>query len=340
MRKLLRGAIRLSLTLTMSLAPVASVRAEDAAATLAERFSTVRALVVSRGDCVVFEYYRKGISPETRSPVHSIAKSVLSILIGVAIDKGRLRLDEKLGEALPESLEGRADPGMREITIRDLLTMTGGFDGTPGSVDVPETEMWRWMLEGRLRYPPGSHFEYNGKGPNLLSVALSRAIHQKGDRFARENLFRPLGIENYVWDSDAEGHLIGDTDLFLTARDMAKIGLLYLQQGLWNGASIVSGEYVADSTMRHNDGGPPVRADYGYLWWVGRTRAQLDTYFAAGSGSQLIAVVPSRNLVVALAADSIPGGSRAFLDDFVAPFEAALPASAPCVVRLRPDRAP
>lgn len=98
---------------------------------LSRQYPNLRALVIARGACVVFEYYRRGLGPESRSPVYSVTKSVLSILIGVAIDKGYLRLDEKLSEILPETSDPAVDPAMREVTIRDLLTMTGGFDRSP-----------------------------------------------------------------------------------------------------------------------------------------------------------------------------------------------------------------
>ena len=162
---------------------------------------------------------------------------------------------------------------------------------------------------------------------------LRRAIARRaasGEAFAKRYLFGPLRIQNYTWVSDGEGHLIGDTNLFLTARDMAKIGLLYLRHGRWNGAQIVSNDYVRDSTLAHNDGGPPVGAAFGYLWWVGRTPSQLPAFFAAGMKSQDIYVAPDRGLVVALAADAIPGGAKAFIDDVVFPEAAATPKSAPC----------
>lgn len=189
-------------------------------------------------------------------------------------------------------------------------------------------------MQGRLQDAPGSRFHYDGKGPNLLSVALSRAARQGGEAFARRYLFDPLRIQNFVWVSDAGGHLIGDTDLFLTARDMAKIGLLYLQRGRWNGAQLISSDYVLNSTRAHNDGGPPIGAAYGYLWWIGRTPSQLPAFFAAGIKSQQILVAPGRGLVVALAADAIPEGAKAFIDDVVLPGEAAIPPSAPCLETL------
>ncbi len=313
-------------------------------AILKENYPSVRAVVVARGACVVFEYYRKGIGAGTRSPVHSVTKSVLSILVGIAIDKGYLRLDQKLSEFLPEASEGTVDPLVREIEVRDLLTMTAGFDpagagGYASKVSVPTPESWRWMLNRPMKYPPGSHFNYDTAEHNLMSIVLTRAIGQDASRFARLNLFDPLQIDDYNWITDADGYLIGATSLFLTARDMAKIGVLYLQHGRWGDKQIVSNAFVLDSTTMHNEGGPPTNAAYGYFWWVKKTKTDLDAFFAAGSGSQLIYVVPALDLVVAVAAESIPGGSVGFVNDVVLPAEANSPRSAPCVARFGQGRA-
>jgi CubicO group peptidase (beta-lactamase class C family) len=313
-------------------------------AILKRKYPSVRAVVVARGACVVFEYYRQGIGVATRSPVHSITKSVLSVLIGIAIDKGYLRLDQKLSELLPEASEANIDPLVREIEVRDLLTMTAGFDPAAAGDYAPEIsvttpESWRWMLNRPMKYPPGSHFNYDTGEHNLASVVLTRAIKQDAGSFARRSLFEPLHIDNYNWTTDADGYLIGATSLSMTARDMAKIGALYLQHGRWGDRQIVSNAYVLDSTAKHSEGGPPSNAAYGYFWWRSKTRMDLDTFFAAGSGSQLIYVVPKLDLVVALAAESIPGGSVGFVNDIVLPAETNLPASAPCIVRFAQGRA-
>jgi CubicO group peptidase (beta-lactamase class C family) len=303
---------------------------------LDRKYPSLRALVVARGNCVVSEYYRQDITPATRSPIYSVTKSLLSILVGIALDAGYLRLDESLGEIFPEAAGSSVDPRVRDVTVRDLLTMTAGFDVERHAVSAVQVgALWRWMLERPMSYAPGAHFEYDDVSVNLLSVVLSKAIREDATRFAQQSLFEPLDIKDVAWVSDAEGHLIGDSGLHLTAREMAKIGLLYLQKGHWRGKPVVSESYVLDSTLRHNDGGPPVNAAYGYLWWVGPATDPLRAFFAAGHNSQLILVVPDRNLVVAVAADGLPGGSRRFVEEAVLPNEAAIPVSAPCIERLQ-----
>jgi CubicO group peptidase (beta-lactamase class C family) len=310
------------------------------AARLRDAYPSVRALVVARGACVVFEYYRKGMTAGTRSPVYSVTKSVLSILVGIAIDKGYLRLDEKLSELVPEASEAHVDPLAREITARDLLTMTAGFAPKPADAKVgdPTSRMWRRLVDRAMRDAPGSRFAYDTYDQNLLSVMLSRAIKEDARRFARRNLFDPLRIENASWSVDSEGYLIGATSLFLTARDMAKIGVLYLEMGRWGDKQIVSSAFVSASTTKQSEGGPPGDAAYGYFWWIGRTKTGDDAFFAYGQNDQLVYVVPKRDLVVALAADSVPGGGVSLVNDVVLPAAADLPASAPCVTRLTQGR--
>ncbi|MBS0529144.1 MAG: serine hydrolase [Proteobacteria bacterium] len=306
---------------------------------LAGYYPSVRALVLARGNCVAFEYYRKNIGAETQSPVHSVTKSVLSILVGIAIDEGYLRLDEKLSEVFPEEFDENVDPLTREITVRDLLTKTEGFaeagqgDFKIGAGAGGRPQIWRWMLNRKVKYPQGTHFRYDGVGSDLLSVVLSHVTRQSAATFAKDKLFDPLHIVNYTWYQDTEGYLHGETGLHMTARDMAKIGILFLQHGRWERAQIVSEAYVSDATVRHNDGGPPVRTAYGYQWWVNDTRNDRAAFFAAGHNSQLIYVVPKQDLVIAVAADSIPGGSQKFINDVVLPAAEGLSGPASCIVR-------
>jgi CubicO group peptidase (beta-lactamase class C family) len=289
---------------------------------LAERYPGVDSLVLARHGCVELEYYRTGQTAESRSSVLSVTKSVLSILIGIAIDQGYLRLDERLSEVLPEALDPIVDLRVRDITIRDLLTMTSGYSTAPFGTrpTSPPRETWGWTLNRAVEYAPGTRFNYDDDSVNLLAVVLARAIRQNERFFAEQNLFRPLGITSFDWDADSEGYLYGAVGLSLTAKDMVKLGQLYLQRGRWGDKQLVSSNYVLDSTAKHNDGGPPVRAGaYGYLWWLKQTETGLDAFFASGSGGQLIYIVPKLDLVVALVSSGISGGSVTFANKVVLP---------------------
>jgi CubicO group peptidase (beta-lactamase class C family) len=262
-------------------------------------------------------------------------EDVLSILVGIAIDKGLLRLDQKLPELVAEATEWTIDPRATDIALRDLLTMSSGF-APDETVEVPS--VWNssvWMIRRTVKHPPGTHFYYDNQGTNLIAIILRRAVGGNIAEFAKNELFAPLQIDRYYWPVDRDGNLPGYSGLLLTGRDMAKIGLLYLQQGRWRERQVVSEAYVLDSTHKHSDGGEPANAGYGYLWWTKPIRDGSPAYFAAGWQSQLILNLPDRNLVMALAsASSLPGGVAKFVNEVVLPAEAALPAGAACVGRL------
>jgi CubicO group peptidase (beta-lactamase class C family) len=303
--------------------------------TIAAQYPSIRSLVLSRGNCILHEYYARNSAPDEPWQIYSVTKSVLSILVGIAVDKGLLRLDQKLPELITEAREGTIDPRAADITLRHLLTMSSGF--APHEV-VTRPGVWNsgaWMTGRSVTYPPGTHFEYDDEGTNLIAIILRRAVGGNIAAFAKNELFAPLQIDRYEWAVDMDGNLPGFSGLRLTGRDMAKIGLLYLQRGRWRERQVVSDAWVLDSTRKHNDGGEPANASYGYLWWTRTTRDGLLAYFAAGYQSQLILNFPDRNLVIALSSGStLPGGAAKFINDFVLPAEAPLPAGAACVGRL------
>ncbi|MHC2336131.1 serine hydrolase domain-containing protein [Bradyrhizobium sp. USDA 4454] len=340
----LMAAIGISLFIAASF-PARPTMAQQATASTAEtlaklsaatagRYPPVRALVLTRGNCILHEYYAN-ISSDVLWPVHSVTKSVLSILVGIAIDKGLLRLDQKLPELVAEATEGSIDPRAADITLRDLLTMSSGFARHEMVVAPGFSNPGVWMIRRSVEHPPGTHFYYDDQGTNLIAIILQRAVGGNIAAFAKNELFAPLHIERYYWPVDSDGNLSGYSGLLLTGRDMAKIGLLYLQRGRWRERQVVSEAYVLDSTRKHNDGGEPANAGYGYLWWTKPIRDGWLVYFAAGFQSQLILNIPDRNLVVTLAsAASLPGGAAKFINEIVLPAEAALPAGAACVGRL------
>ena len=296
-------------------------RQAELSKTIRENYQSIRAVVVLRGDLPVFEYYRHGTGPNDLLPVRSVTKSVMSILVGVALGQAAFNsLDQHLGDLLPEALEPGVDPRVREITIRHLLTMSSGFN--PASIGAlpPSARLWAWSLHRPMLDAPGRQFSYDNEASHLLSIFLTRAIKQDPRRFAQQHLFGPLGIENYAWQLDDEGNLQGASGLSLTARDMAKIGSLYLRGGRWNGMQLVPEAYVTEATREHNHGGPPVHAaDYGYLWWITRPPGETAAYFAAGIKGQLIYIVPAHDLVTVIAGDASGAGGRRLINQAILP---------------------
>src|SRR5262249_19613641 len=160
-------------------------------ATIAGQYPSAKALVLARGNCILHEYYANN-SPDEQWPMHSVTKSVLSILVGIAIDKGLLRLDQKLPELVTEATEGTIDPRAADITLRDLLMMSSGFDP---QVTVAVPGAWTtgiWMIRRTVKYTPGTHFYYDDEGTNLIAIILKRAVGGNIAEFAKNALFVPL----------------------------------------------------------------------------------------------------------------------------------------------------
>jgi CubicO group peptidase (beta-lactamase class C family) len=209
-------------------------------------------LVVKNGYLVFEKYYSWG-SADKYAVVHSVTKSVTSALIGIALDKGYLRsVDQKLTEFFPEYITDELDPRKKEISLKHLLTMSAGFrwnDRGPVMRSWNTSSNWAKFT---IQLPQGKNlgdvFNYNSSTSHLLSIILSKATKTSALDFAKRNLFEPLGIQSAYWHQDPQGYYIGGFGLGLSARDLAKIGFLYLNNGYWDGQSIVSEYWVKKST--------------------------------------------------------------------------------------------
>ena len=201
--------------------------------------------------------------------------------------------------------------------------MSSGFD--PASIGAlpPSARLWAWSLHRPMLDAPGRQFSYDSCE---ILIILSILLHPR-DQAGSAALRAAISVwtawdvpENYAWLLDDEGNLQGASGLSLTARDMAKIGSLYLRGGKWDGVQLVPETYVTEATQEHNHGGSPVRAaDYGYLWWINRPAGKTAAYFAAGNGGQLIYVVPARDLVIAIAGDPPGAGGRRLINQAILP---------------------
>jgi hypothetical protein len=188
------------------------------------------------------------------------------------------------------------------MTLDNLLTMSGGFEWQGGMLESPSLDQlassgdWvQFMLGLPLSDPPGSRFVYNSGGSHLLSAIVQQTTGMMSEKFAAANLFAPLGITAWAWNSDPNMISTGGWGLWLAPRDMAKFGYLYLHGGAWDSQQVVPAEWVADSTRAHITAGSQwLSDDYGYQWWID----QEGYYMALGYGGQYIIVMPERDMVV------------------------------------------
>ena len=264
-------------------------------------------LVVKNGYLVFEKYYSWG-SPEKITVIHSVTKSVMSSLIGIALDKNYLgSVDQKLIEFFPEYITDQSDPRKKEIRLEDLLTMSAGFrwnDRGPSMRNWYTSSDWvKFAIQLPLENNPGEVFNYNSSISHLLSIILSKSTKTSTLDFADQNLFKPIGISGF-WRQDPQGYHIGGFGLGLSARDLAKFGFLYLNNGYWNGVSIVPEYWVEESTRQrmfsHNLYGPTY---YGYQWWI----KQVDgcfSYRAWGRRGQFIVVIPELDMVIVVTSET------------------------------------
>ncbi len=261
------------------------------------RASGLDSLLIVRNGQVVLDAYYYPYDNTIPHKLASVTKSVMTTLIGIAIDQGVVQLDQTLVSFFPNRPIANLDARKERITIRHLVSMRNGFASGCLAGDEPTLNAMRsspdWVqaaLDRKMVQEPGTSFCYDSPGMHLLSAILQEATGMTALDFARQNLFEPLGIREVFWQSDPQGYTHGWGDLYLKPRDAAKIGYLWLNNGVWAGEQIVSAAWVADSITAHSN---PGGDGYGYGWWVSD-----DSYFAFGRGGQNIKVHPSIDAIV------------------------------------------
>ncbi len=280
-------------------------------------------LLVKNGKLVLEEYFY-GTHRNQIHHLQSDTKSVISILIGIAIDKGFIKnVNQPLLDFFPEVEPVNLDGLKRGITLEHLLMMASGLQcrdsvryGWRGLSEMRQSADWiQFMLDLHMAETPGSRFEYCNGASFLLSAIIQKDTGVNACEFAEKHLFNHLGIDAFDWPANAQDITIGWADLQLRPRDMAKIGQMMLKGGRWRGKQIISQDWVNQSTQAHVKAGA---YDYGYQWWRGKTIANnqiIDAFWAWGHGGQYIIVLPELDAVIVLTAKHMdnPGYSeRAF----------------------------
>jgi CubicO group peptidase (beta-lactamase class C family) len=265
----------------------------------------LRSILVVRHGRLISEQYMAPGGADSLYALRSVTKSVMSLLVGVAIQHGAIRgTDQTLGELFRPPLPS-LDPADAAITVGDLLTMTSGFQWDETGV----TEYNNWVLApDQIDYllarpvvsPPGTTFNYNSAAVHLLSAVLQ--VDAGGTAaFADSVLLAPLGIRARDWELDDRGIPNGGAGLYLRPRDLAKIGQLVLQRGRSGAAEVAPPAWVDEATRDHIATGTALGAmgtlRYGDLWWLGSTGGHAFV-LAWGYGGQLVCIVPDLDLVV------------------------------------------
>jgi len=280
----------------------------------AAELETIYSLLVIKNDYLIAEDYFNEGSVDQKDRLQSVTKSYTSALVGIALEQGYLSsVDQKMLDFFPEVTDQITDPRKEQITIRDLLQMRAGYPW-----EETDPALWDGLLSGYyvpliegfpLITDPGTEFHYSNLTSNWLGIIVDRATGMNLKAYAEENLFLPIGVKAGDWGTDAEGHNNGCADLHFTARDAAKFGLLYLNDGEYEGKQVIPASWVSESLQRYSEninatGGFPANwglsisdIGYGYQWWSARAG---DHYFdfAWGHGGQLIVLLDEFDMVI------------------------------------------
>jgi CubicO group peptidase (beta-lactamase class C family) len=265
-----------------------------------DQLSKINSMLVVRHGILVYEKYYNNFALNKIHKIYSITKSVVSALIGIAIDKGYIdSIDAKVLDFFPGMNFSNMDANKEAMTIKHLLTMTSGLawyeDWSYGPPDIyykliNSTDPLKFILDTPVHFAPGSIYSYNQACAHLLSLIIQKVTGNTTLSFAQKYLFGPIGIQSndYTWETDKQGVVFGNIGIELTPRNLAKFGLLFLNNGTWNNNQVVPNEWHSASTKNQGN-------SLGYLWWID---AVSKGYYAQGYLYQIVHVLPETDMVI------------------------------------------
>jgi CubicO group peptidase (beta-lactamase class C family) len=254
---------------------------------------------------VVAEGWWKPYDAKTPHSLFSLSKSFTSTAVGLAISEGKLSLDDQVMKFFPEDAPPQPSDNLRAMRVRDLLRMSAGHQ-TEGewwqtaAMQVPSGErLTKMFLAHPVPFKPGSHFLYNSPATYMLSAIVQKATGATVLDYLRPRLFDPLGFDNPTWVSSLDGVTFGAVGLSVRTEEIARLGQLYLQKGVWNGRQLIPAWWVAEATKIQTSNGSSPNSDwdqgYGYQFWQSR-----HGYRGDGAFGQYMIVLPEQDAVVAI----------------------------------------
>jgi CubicO group peptidase (beta-lactamase class C family) len=273
-----------------------------------QEFGRIESLLILKDNKLIVEEYFYGYDRTQIHNIHSCTKSITSLLLGMVLEHHKnIKVDQPLFSFFPQ-YDSLKTEEKAQITLKHVLTMTAGFQEEESLEDHEPDDQLHYILSLPLETKPGETFEYSNNGSDLLGVVINSLEGKQANIYAVENLFNPLGISKYYWETE-NGLLHCHSDLYLLPRDMAKIGLMVLNDGKWQNKQLVSEEWIRESTKPHV---PESKFfDYGYQWWhrskqnkswwrdpVQGSKNEHDMFLAMGYGGQYIMVIRDLNMVI------------------------------------------
>lgn len=264
----------------------------------------LHSFMLLRHGSVAAEGWWAPYKPELRHMLYSLSKSFASTGVGLAVMEGRLSVEDPVISFFPDQLPAEISDNLAAMRVRHLLSMSAGHaEDTTNRLFASKGPAWtKTFLELPVENPPGTRFVYNSGATYMLSAIITKLTGQTLCDYLAPRLFEPLGIEDYLWECSPEGINTGGWGLSIRTEDIAKLGQLYLDKGMWNGKRIVSEEWVSEATsiqISNGDGGASDWAQgYGYQFWMSRHGA----YRGDGMFGQFCIVMPGHDAVVAITA--------------------------------------
>jgi len=284
-------------------------------------YGRLESLLILKDCKLVLEEYYYGYDRMQLHNIHSCTKSVTSLLLGIALEhNSTMNVEQSIFSFLPQYDSLKTEEN-EQITLKHILTMTAGFQEEEGFEEHEPDDLIEYIFSLPLVSKPGEKFKYSNDCSNLLGGIIYSLEGKQVDVYAEENLFSPLGISKYYWESE-NGAPHCHSDLHLLPRDMAKIGLLVLNEGKWMNEQIVPKDWIDESTRPHVR--ESLYYDYGYHWWH-RSKENVawwkesdasiedehDKIIALGYGGQYIVIIRDLKMVIVTTASDYGNGRRA-----------------------------
>jgi CubicO group peptidase (beta-lactamase class C family) len=267
-------------------------------------FLLIRSMVIVKDGKLMAETYPRVLTDRDEPhQLWSTTKSFISMLTGIAIDKGYINgVSDSVFTYIPDYMQ-YAYPELRPLTIEECLTMRSGIDYSNDDWEEEELlacvpdELTRYIVERPMKARPGEEAFYKNSDPQLLVKVVANATKTDFVEFADQHLFSPLGITNYYWSRNKDNTPYGGFGLWLTPRDLAKVGQMLLNNGQYNNRQILSNNYIKAATTTKT---VIYEKDYGYLFWINHDARY---YFTWGAGGQFLFMVPEKSLVVVITSE-------------------------------------
>jgi CubicO group peptidase (beta-lactamase class C family) len=255
-------------------------------------------MLVRRGH-VVAEGWWSPYNPTSRHELYSLSKSFTSTAVGMAIEEGKFKIDDKVLSFFPDDAPKDPSENLKAMRVRDLLAMATGHKTEP-NVRGSSQPWTKTFLGHPVEYKPGEHFLYNTAATYMQSAIVQKTTEQTVLDYLKPRLFEPLGIEDPTWGTSPQGVTFGGYGLNIRTEDIAKFGQLYLQKGEWKGKQLISKDWVAQATSKQVSNGNSPTSDwnqgYGFQFWMCRHNA----YRGDGAHGQYCILIPEKETVIAI----------------------------------------